>query len=158
MGEDSSKNYMFVYYNILVRIRKIDSLSHEISLFCRIRKGDLHMNRYILTKAGIDVNEGIHRFNGNKELYEKFLTSFPEDIHYEQMLEAIEQKDVDAAFQGAHALKGITGTVSLAKLHSLLIPLVEELRAGSMEKVPELLPPVKEAYDEAVQVIKEQRG
>ena len=49
------------------------------------------MNRYILTKAGIDVNEGIHRFNGNKELYEKFLTSFPEDIHYEQMLEAIEQ-------------------------------------------------------------------
>lgn len=116
------------------------------------------MNRYILTKAGIDVNEWIHRFNGNKELYEKFLTSFPEDIHYEQMLEAIEQKDVDAAFQGAHALKGITGTVSLAKLHSLLIPLVEELRAGSMEKVPELLPPVKKAYDEVVQVIKEQRG
>ena len=110
------------------------------------------MNRYILTKAGIDVNEGIHRFNGNKELYEKFLTSFPEDIHYEQMLEAIEQKDVDAAFQGAHALKGITGTVSLAKLHSLLIPLVEELRAGSMEKVPELLPPVKEAYDENIVV------
>ena len=63
------------------------------------------------------MNEGIQRFNGNKELYEKFLTSFPEDIHYEQMLEAIEQKDVDAAFQGAHALKGITGTVSLAKLH-----------------------------------------
>ena len=135
----------------LYESEKIDSLSHEISLLCRIRKGDLHMNRYILTKAGIDVNEGIHRF-------EKFLTSFPEDIHYEQMLEAIEQKDVDAAFQGAHALKGITGTVSLAKLHSLLIPLVEELRAGSMEKVPELLPPVKEAYDEVVQVIKEQRG
>lgn len=115
------------------------------------------MNRYILTKAGIDVNEGIHRFNGNKELYEKFLMSFPEDAHYGQMLQEIEKGDAEAAFQAAHALKGITGTVSLVQLHGVLIPLVEELRAGSLEKVPELLPPVQEAYNKAVDVLKEQR-
>lgn len=115
------------------------------------------MNRYILTKAGIDVNEGIHRFNGNKELYERFLMSFPEDAHYEEMLQAIKDRDTEAAFQAAHALKGITGTVSLVQMHVVLIPLVEELRAGSLENVPELLPPVQDAYNKAVEVLCEQR-
>lgn len=83
------------------------------------------MNRYTLTKAGIDVNEGVHRFNGNKELYEHFLLTFPEDEHFKKMLEAIETGDVEESFQQAHALKGIAGTVSLVQLHANIIPLVE---------------------------------
>lgn len=116
------------------------------------------MNRYKLSKAGIDVNDGIHRFNDNKELYEHFLFSFPEDEHYENMLAAIQAGNVEECFQQAHALKGIAGTVSLNQLHTNIIPLVEEFRAGKLDQVEKLLPPVKEAYEAAVAVINEQKA
>ncbi len=111
------------------------------------------MNRYLLSKAGIDVNEGMRRFNNNKDIYEKFLLTFPEDEHYKLMVEAIEKANVEDAFQAAHALKGVSGTLSLVTLHAELIPLVEELRSHSLEKTPELLPPVKESYEIVVEAL-----
>lgn len=113
------------------------------------------MNRYKLTKAGIDANEGIRRFNNNKEMYEKFLMNFPKDEHYNQMIQAIEEKNVEAAFQAAHALKGVSGNLSLIKLHQDIIPLVEELRNGSMEHTDEYLAPVKESYRIVTEALKE---
>lgn len=112
------------------------------------------MNRYKLVKAGIDVKEGIHRFNENKEMYEKFLNGFPEDVHYDALLKALEQKDAKEAFQAAHALKGITGNLSLNELHQNLLPLVEELRAEKLDRVAEFLPAVQESYDKVMEVLK----
>lgn len=112
------------------------------------------MNRYKLTQAGVDPNEGIKRFNGKKDIYEKFLNNFPDDEHYAKMLEAIDVGDTEAAFQAAHALKGVTGTISLNELYQNLNPLVEELRNGSLDKVDELLPAIKESYDKVIEALK----
>ena len=111
------------------------------------------MNRYRLTKAGINVSEGLHRFGGNQEIYEKFLMKFPENESYKQMLDAIEKQDVEAAFQASHALKGVAGNLSLEKLYQAILPLVEEFRAGRMEQTGALLPPVKEAYETVMAVL-----
>ncbi len=116
------------------------------------------MNRYKLVKAGINPNEGIDRFSKNIALYEKFLLAFPEDPNYDKMLAAIADNDVVGAFKAAHALKGVTGNLSLNRLYESVCPLVEELRAQSMEHVPELLEPVKENYETAVAALKEARG
>ena len=56
------------------------------------------MNRYKLVKAGIDVNQGIRRFNEDKALYERFLSTFPEDMHYMAMIDAIDKKDIKGLF------------------------------------------------------------
>lgn len=115
------------------------------------------MNRYKLSKAGIDVNEGAKRFRDNLVIYQKFLFTFPEDENYGKMMEAIEQKDAKSAFAYAHALKGVTGNLSINDLYHSLLPMVEELRAGSMDKIEEFLPEIRENYDRAATEIKAER-
>ena len=111
------------------------------------------MNRYKLSKAGIDANEGIKRFNNKADVYEKFLMCFPEDMNFQRMCKAIEEGDVKEAFQCAHALKGMAGNISLTRLHNDLLPLVEELRSDSLEKADELLEPVRADYEEVIKVL-----
>ncbi len=111
------------------------------------------MNRYSLSKAGICSSEGIARFGGKSEIYEKYLIEFPQDPCFSRMCEAIESRDAKAAFEAAHALKGIAGNLSMTRLYDDLFPLVEELRQGSLEKVDELLRTVKKDYSEAVAAI-----
>ncbi|MDD3336088.1 MAG: Hpt domain-containing protein [Eubacteriales bacterium] len=112
------------------------------------------MNRYKLFKAGIDTNEGIKRFNGKTELYEKYLMKFPEDPHFTLMCEAIENGDVKAAFAASHALKGVAGNLSMNSLYQDIIPLVEELRADSLAKAEELLVPVERDYQAVLEALK----
>ena len=113
------------------------------------------MNRYKLSKAGINANEGIQRFNGKKELYEKLLYEFPEDPHFGSLEEAVKNQNAEDGFQAAHALKSLTGNLSLNQLHEDIVPLVEELRAGRLEKTEELFKPVKADYDLIIEALKE---
>lgn len=108
------------------------------------------MNRYKLSQAGVRVNEGVDRFAGNQELYAKFLGRFPEDPNYARLCQAVADGDVKASFEAAHALKGIAGNLSLARLYDDLFPLVEQLRAGKTEQAQTLLDAVKRDYEEVV--------
>ena len=112
------------------------------------------MNQYKLFKAGIDTNAGIRRFNGRAELYEKYLFGFPADPNFAAMCEGIAAGDAAAAFAAAHALKGVAGNLSLTQLHQDIVPLVEELRAGSLEHAAELLEPVTADYQRAIDAVK----
>lgn len=111
------------------------------------------MNRYILVKAGIDVNQGVHRFNENKEMYEEFLMKFPQDKCFGNLEDAIQKKDIKKAFEASHSLKGISGNLSLVQLHADLIPLVEGLRAGSMDNVEELMIPIRSSYKQVMDAL-----
>lgn len=106
------------------------------------------MNRYKLFKAGVNVNEGISRLNGDRETYERLLMRFLEDGSYADMCRAIEAQDVKSAFLYAHSLKGVSGNLSLTRIYESILPLVEELRAGKLENAAELLSPVAAAYEE----------
>lgn len=113
------------------------------------------MNRYALVKAGIDFNQGLRRFNNNKEMYESFLLKFPKDKNYEGLCNALEQQDVKTAFQCGHSLKGIAGNLSLQKLYDALIPVVEELRNDSLAQAQALFAPVQENYAVVMAVLVE---
>lgn len=113
------------------------------------------MNQKKMLLAGIDTNDGIKRFSGNKQLYEKFLYGFLSDPNYNIMLNAINKGDTPSAFQAAHALKGIAGNLSLIELYKNIIPLVEQLRGNSSEDVNALLVPVKKSYHEILDVLNE---
>lgn len=111
------------------------------------------MNRYKLSKAGINANEGIARFGGNAEVYEKFLYRFASEPHFRQMCQAIEHHEVQMAFTEAHALKGEVGNLSMNRLYQDLCPLVETLRRGSFDNTAELLTPVVRDYHEIVEAL-----
>lgn len=116
------------------------------------------MNRYRLMKAGIQVNEGIERFNGKKDVYEELLYSFPEDTNYSKMVSALEEGNAKEAFAAAHSLKGVTANLSMNRMYEALIPLVEELRKGALPETDDLLSPVADSYQEILQAIMEGRG
>lgn len=111
------------------------------------------MNRYKLSKAGINAKEGIDRFNGNADLYEKYLKKFLLDSNYKNMCESIKLNDPQGAFLAAHALKGVVGNLSMNKIYQDLIPLVEVLRGGSLENVDVMLQTINQDYEDIVTAI-----
>ena len=52
-----------------------------------------------------------------------------QDANFEKLKDAIEAGDLDAAFDAAHALKGVMGNVSLTNLFEPVCAMTEDLRA-----------------------------
>lgn len=112
------------------------------------------MTRDYLISLGIDYDDGLNRFVGNKDLYEKFLLSFKDDPSYDSLIKALDEKDAKAAFQAAHTLKGLTGNLSMTRLYDAVCILVEELRIGDLSNISQSLPPVTAAYEALLEGLK----
>lgn len=108
------------------------------------------MNRYKLSKAGIDSNEGIARFGGNREVYQAMLERFAGEPYFSRLRDAVEARDTADAFKAAHALKGMVGNLSMNRLYADLCPLVDELRAGSLEHADRMMEQLEKDYDEII--------
>ena len=95
-----------------------------------------------LEKLGADVPDGMARCLDNEEFYLKLVNMVVADEGYGQLRDAIEAKDLDEAFQRAHALKGIVANVSLTNLLEPIAEMTEDLRdrrdvdySGRLEKM-----------------------
>ena len=91
------------------------------------------MNREKLIEAGIDYDEGVHRFAGKPEIYEKYLLKFFEGSLMDDLSDELKNNDFDKAFQTAHSLKGTAGNVSLNRFYSKICELVEMLRGENVK-------------------------
>lgn len=100
-----------------------------------------------LIAAGVDYKTTIERFMGKEDLYEKFLFKFIDDRNFAQFEENILNKDVQAAFKSAHILKGLSGNLGFTKMFEIIVPIVEELREGSLDNAEESLADLKEIYN-----------
>lgn len=111
------------------------------------------MNRYKLTKAGVDVNEGLKRLDNDKDFYEELLEKFCNDSHYAELKRAMEHEDAETAFKEAHALKGMAGNLSCTRMYHALAPFVEKLRRHELEGAIALFPAVSEAYSAVMEAM-----
>lgn len=111
------------------------------------------MNRYRLYKAGVDVNDVLHRLGGDKELYDQLLQTFKNETHLEKLEKAMAEQDAKAAFDAAHALKGECGNMGFSNLYEVLSKLVEKLREGDMDGTDVLFDEVKLAYKAIIEAI-----
>lgn len=100
-----------------------------------------------LMDAGVDYNTTLERFMGKEDLYEKFLFKFIDDRNFIQFEENILNKDVQAAYKSAHILKGLSGNLGFDKMFEIIVPIVEELRAGSLDNAEKSLADLKEIYN-----------
>ena len=106
-----------------------------------------------LMGIGVDLNEVMERFMGNEALLERFLKKFPLDENFRKMEEAVATGDCQGAFTACHTLKGVTGNLSLKSLFDLVKIQVEFFRAGDFEKGAEMMPRIKEVYDQICDTI-----
>jgi HPt (histidine-containing phosphotransfer) domain-containing protein len=107
------------------------------------------MNTEILKQGGIDYEEGLGRFMNNHMLYEKFLLKFPADENYEKAVKAMADKDYKALLAYTHALKGVSGNLSIMPLFASCTEIVAAIRAEEFDKCEQIFEKINANYDEA---------
>ncbi|WP_407382935.1 Hpt domain-containing protein [Ruminococcus sp.] len=82
-----------------------------------------------LNEFGADTKEGLGRCYGNEALYLRLVGMIPAEANFEKLSQALNAGDLDAAFEAAHALKGVLGNLSLTPMYETCSELTELLRA-----------------------------
>jgi len=111
-----------------------------------------------LESVGMNVGTAMERFMNNEALLERFLKKFVNDKSYQELVNAVERKDVDAAFAAAHTLKGVSANLSLDDLQKAADKQTECFRGKDFEAGAELMPLVTEVYENTIAVLKEVYG
>lgn len=88
-----------------------------------------------LKDYGADYEGIIDRFMDDAELYEDCFAKFLADRQIALLSDSIAAGDYQAAFQAAHALKGLSGNLGLTPLFTVVCQLVESLRAQDYSQV-----------------------
>lgn len=81
-----------------------------------------------LNEFGANTQEGVARCMNNADFYLKMVRMSADDQNFNQLQESLAQKDLDRAFEVAHALKGVLGNLSLTPLYEPISELTELLR------------------------------
>ncbi|MCI8875689.1 MAG: Hpt domain-containing protein [Lachnospiraceae bacterium] len=111
-----------------------------------------------LVDAGVNVDSALDRFMGNEKLLMRFLLKFSNDTNYERLKTAMEKEDYKEAFEGAHALKGLSGNLSLDALYEAAGKVTEGLRHENYEEAKEWMPKVTEEYERTAKVLNTLEG
>lgn len=107
-----------------------------------------------LKELGVNTDEGLGRCLNNEALYLRLVGMAASDEHFGQLRESVEAGDLNAAFEHAHALKGVLANVSLTNVLEPIKDITEELRARTekdysdeLDKIDEELAKVKALMD-----------
>ena len=92
-----------------------------------------------LKALGVNIEEALDRFMGNGALYEKMLNKLTAAVNDVQVLPFFEAGDHKTALENAHALKGVTGNLSITPLYKGYTEIVDELRAENPDKARKIL-------------------
>ena len=106
-----------------------------------------------LSALGVDTDDAIARFMGNSELYEKMLKKFPKAVDDSPVLAYAHSEDYETATSNAHALKGVTGNLSLTPLYDKYTRIVEMYRESNFRQANELLNETLEIQQKFLDVI-----
>ena len=82
-----------------------------------------------LNAFGANTAEGLGRCLNNEAFYLRLTEKSLDEAAYEKLRDAVAAGDVDAAFEAAHALKGVLSNLSLTPIASVTSELTELLRA-----------------------------
>ena len=97
-----------------------------------------------LNEYGADTETGLKRCMGNEALYLRLVSSVPGEPGFEKLKEAVEKKDLDSAFEEAHALKGVLGNLSLTPAFDAVSEMTELLRSRTDTDYAPLLAKIME--------------
>jgi HPt (histidine-containing phosphotransfer) domain-containing protein len=111
--------------------------------------------RNALVNAGINLESALDRFMDDEEMYFEFLLQFLDENGLPALQKTVASGDVKNAFDAAHTLKGVCANLSIDVMSDIVEPMVETLRAGSMEGVEEGLQQLTAAYDAVSDVIRQ---
>ncbi|MBP3914137.1 MAG: Hpt domain-containing protein [Lachnospiraceae bacterium] len=101
-----------------------------------------------LEQWGADTKNGLARCLNNEDFYLKMVDMALNGDGFEKLGTALEKKDLKAAFEAAHALKGVMANLALTPLQDLVSQMTELLRAGTDMDYTPLYEEVMARYSE----------
>lgn len=111
------------------------------------------MNAEALRAAGMDVDDALGRMMGSEALLERLLGKFAADDGCARLVAAAEADDPEAGLEAAHALKGVSGNLSMTRLYELTARQCELIRGGDWPAARALVGDVVAARDALVAAI-----
>ena len=112
---------------------------------------------FIPNIEGINVSEGLNRIAGNTKVYKKLLKSFASNINfYENIINALDNKDRVTAERLAHTLKGVSGNLGAYKVFTLSKELDAELKKENYDRqiVENYLKQTNDALQNTIESVK----
>lgn len=108
----------------------------------------------LLEEGGVNVNDALERFMGSEALLERFLKRFLQDENLAALQTALDAEQEETAIQAAHALKGVSGNLSLTVLYDRVTAQLAQLRAGDLAGARQAMDGVREAAETAAKAIR----
>ena len=105
-----------------------------------------------LRQFGANTQEGLGRCMNNEAFYLRLVKMALDDKNFNRLEEAVNNGDLPAAFEAAHALKGALGNLSLTPLYDAVSEMTELLRAKTDADYPALLAGILRQRDALVQL------
>lgn len=81
-----------------------------------------------LKAFGADTEQGLSRCMGREDFYLRMVHAGVEDPHFASLEKNLAKNDLQAAFEDAHALKGVMATLALTPLSEPVAEMTEHLR------------------------------
>lgn len=108
----------------------------------------------ILLSVGINYEDGVKRFSGYEEIYEKYLQRLIANTDFLHISIAMGQEKYTEAFEYAHALKGLLGNLSIERLYETISTFIEYLRNEcNIPAAIQLYPGLASEYDQTIEAI-----
>lgn len=111
------------------------------------------MDLDMLAAAGMDTADALGRVMGSTALLGRLLGMFLTDGSLDALEAAAAADDAEAALAAAHALKGVSGNLSMTRIFDLTARQCDLIRAGDWPAARALVPEVTAAHADMVAAI-----
>ncbi len=99
-----------------------------------------------LREYGADVDDGLARCMNMEGFYLDLIKSIMTDTKLDELEAALATNDLDAAFEAAHAMKGMYANLSLTPILDPILEMTELLRSRTDTDYSELLNEAKKQF------------
>lgn len=103
--------------------------------------------------VGSDYENVLSRL-GNEDMVKRFAIKFLKDPNFEELTEALQQRDGERAFRAAHTLKGVCLNLGFDSLYEVSAALTEDLRGKDTNGSEEGYAAVKKEYERLCDAIR----
>ena len=94
--------------------------------------------RRLAVRAGISYGTGAINFDNDAFVFERELRKFPNDTSLENLQQAVEDGDLEAATEAANNLREVAGKLALSHLYASVGPVLAALQEEALPSVEEL--------------------
>jgi len=92
-----------------------------------------------LKSLGVNTDEALKRMGGNSSLYERMLTKFKDMIKSSSAQMDFDCNNCSDIVEVAHAIKGVSGNLSVTPIYESYSEIVKLLRAEQPEQAKQIL-------------------